>query len=163
MSSENVREDGIVAGLTVRENIVLALQARRGLWRRVPADEQLRLARDSIAALGIRAADVEMPIGQLSGGNQQKAVLARWLATSPDLLILDEPTRGIDVAAKQEIMDEILRLASEGMAVLFISSEIEEVVRVSNRIGVMRDRRLVGELPGGSSAHDVVQLIAGAA
>ncbi|MED5618008.1 sugar ABC transporter ATP-binding protein [Ideonella sp. BN130291] len=157
---EDRKADGIVAELSVRENIMLALQARRGLWRRVPADEQVRLAQHYVKALGIKVADIEMPIGQLSGGNQQKAVLARWLATDPQLLILDEPTRGIDVAAKQEIMDEILRLAGDGMAVLFISSEIEEVVRVSHRIAVLRDRRLVGELPGGSSEQDVYQMIA---
>jgi galactofuranose transport system ATP-binding protein len=160
---EDRKAEGIVAELSVRENIVLALQARRGLWRRVPGDEQLRLARQYVDALGIKVADIEMPIGQLSGGNQQKAVLARWLATDPSLLILDEPTRGIDVAAKQEIMDEILRLAADGMAVLFISSEIEEVVRVSHRIAVLRDRRVVGELPGGSSEQDVYQMIAGTA
>jgi simple sugar transport system ATP-binding protein len=101
-----------------------------------------------------------MPIALLSGGNQQKALLARWLATQPRLLILDEPTRGVDVAAKLEIMDEILRMAAEGMAVLFISSEIDEVVRVSHRIAVLRDRRKVGELPAGAQEHDVYHLIA---
>jgi monosaccharide-transporting ATPase len=118
------------------------------------------LAEKFVALLGIKTASVETPIGLLSGGNQQKAVIARWLATDPRLLILDEPTRGIDVAAKQEIMDEILRLASDGMAVLFISSEMGEVVRVSDRIAVLRDRSKVGELPGGSSEDDVYQLIA---
>jgi simple sugar transport system ATP-binding protein len=118
------------------------------------------MAERFVASLGIKTASVETPIGLLSGGNQQKAMIARWLATEPRLLILDEPTRGIDVAAKQEIMDEILRLAGEGMAVLFISSEIDEVVRVSNRIAVLRDRRKVGELPGGSAERDVYQLIA---
>ena len=118
------------------------------------------MAERFVKALGIKAADIDTPIGQLSGGNQQKALLARWLATRPELLILDEPTRGIDVAAKQEIMDEILRLAGEGMAVLFISAEIDEVVRVSNRIAVLRDRRKVGELPGGSDEQDVYELIA---
>ena len=114
-------------------------------------------------ALGIKTADVDTPIGQLSGGNQQKAVLARWLATQPSLLILDEPTRGIDIAAKQEIMNEILALAKQGMAVLFISSEMDEVVRVSDRIVVLRDRAKVGELPGGTNDQAVYAMIAGQA
>lgn len=157
---EDRKTDGIVGELSVRENIVLALQARQGVWRFIPAAEQARLAERFVQALGIKTGDIDTPIAQLSGGNQQKALLARWLATAPKLLILDEPTRGIDVAAKQEIMDEILRLAGEGMAVLFISSEIDEVVRVSHRIAVLRDRRKVGELPAGSDAQDVYELIA---
>jgi simple sugar transport system ATP-binding protein len=160
---EDRKTDGIVAELSVRENIALALQARSGLGRYITAAEQAAMAERFVAALGIKAASVEMPIGQLSGGNQQKALLARWLATEPTLLILDEPTRGIDVGAKQEIMDEILRLAGAGMAVLFISSEMNEVVRVSHRIAVLRDRRKVGELPGGSTEQAVYHLIAGEA
>ena len=108
----------------------------------------------------IKTASIETPIGLLSGGNQQKAVIARWLATDPRLLILDEPTRGIDVAAKQEIMEEILRLARGGMSVLFISSEMSEVVRVSDRIAVLRDRSKAGELPGGSTEDEVYEMIA---
>jgi simple sugar transport system ATP-binding protein len=157
---EDRKTDGIVADLSLRENIVLALQARRGLWRFIPRQAQAAMAERFVRALGIKAADLDAPIGQLSGGNQQKALLARWLATQPELLILDEPTRGIDVAAKQEIMDEILRLAADGMAVLFISSEIDEVVRVSNRIAVLRDRRKIGELPRCSDEQDVYHLIA---
>ena len=157
---EERKTDGIVAELSVRENIALALQARQGVRRFMSPAEQTALAERFVASLGIKCASVEMPIGALSGGNQQKAMIARWLATDPRLLILDEPTRGIDVAAKQEIMDEILRLARSGMAVLFISSEMSEVVRVSNRIAVLRDRRKVGELPGGSSEDAVYELIA---
>ncbi len=157
---EERKTDGIVAELSVRENIALALQARLGLRRFLSVPEQTALAEKFVALLGIKTASVETPIGLLSGGNQQKAVIARWLATDPRLLILDEPTRGIDVAAKQEIMDEILRLASDGMAVLFISSEMGEVVRVSDRIAVLRDRSKVGELPGGSSEENVYKLIA---
>jgi monosaccharide-transporting ATPase len=160
MLPEDRKTDGIVAGLSLRENIVLALQARRGMWNRLPLHEQSRLAEGFVKTLGIKTADLDMPMGQLSGGNQQKALLARWLATGPRLLILDEPTRGVDVAAKQESMDEILRLAGEGMAVLFISSEIDEVVRVSHRIAVLRDRRKLGELPAGSTEQDVYHLIA---
>lgn len=157
---EERKTDGIVAELSLRENIALALQASMGLRRTLSRAEQTALAERFVQALGIKTASIDTPIGLLSGGNQQKAVLARWLATRPRLLILDEPTRGIDVAAKQEIMDEILRLAREGMAVLFISSEMNEVVRVSHRIAVLRERRKVGELPAGSSEDAVYELIA---
>ena len=157
---EDRKTEGIVAELSVRENVALALQARQGVWRCLSHEEQRQMAERFVKALGIKTADVDTPIGQLSGGNQQKAILARWLATNPKLLILDEPTRGIDVAAKQEIMDEILRLAGGGMSVMFISSEIEEVVRMSDRSAVLRDRRKVGELPAGSQEQDVYQLIA---
>jgi monosaccharide-transporting ATPase len=160
MMPEDRKADGIVGELSVRENIVLALQGRRGLWNHLSAAEQAALAERFVQALGIKTRDIDMPIMLLSGGNQQKALLARWLATEPRLLILDEPTRGIDVAAKQEIMDEILRLSEGGMAVLFISSEIEEVLRVSQRVVVLRDRRKVGELAAGSSEQHVWDLIA---
>ncbi|WP_250523388.1 MULTISPECIES: sugar ABC transporter ATP-binding protein [unclassified Caballeronia] len=156
---EERKADGIVAELSLRENIALALQARMGARRCLTRAEQNALAERFVRALGIKAATLDMPIGLLSGGNQQKALIARWLATEPRLLILDEPTRGIDVAAKQEIMDEILRLASTGMAVLFISSEISEVVRIANRIVVLRDRRKVGELPVGTSEDTVCEMI----
>ena len=157
---EERKTDGIVAELSVRENIALALQARLGVRKFLSKAEQTTLAEHFVKTLGIKTASVETPIGMLSGGNQQKAVIARWLATDPRVLILDEPTRGIDVAAKQEIMEEILRLARGGMAVLFISSEMSEVVRLSDRIAVLRDRRKVGELPGGSSEDEVYALIA---
>ena len=160
---EDRKAEGIIAELSVRENIVLALQARQGLWPAISRVQQTALAEGYVKALGIKTADVDTPIGQLSGGNQQKAVLARWLATQPSLLILDEPTRGIDIAAKQEIMNEILALAKQGMAVLFISSEMDEVVRVSDRIVVLRDRAKVGELPGGASDQAVYAMIAGQA
>jgi monosaccharide-transporting ATPase len=157
---EERKTDGVVAELTVRENIVLALQARLGVMRFLSFSEQTAIAERLVNTLGIKTESVETPIGLLSGGNQQKAVIARWLAIQPRLLILDEPTRGIDVAAKQEIMQEILNLAQGGMAVIFISSEINEVVRVSHRIVVLRDRRKVGELPAGSSEESVYDLIA---
>lgn len=160
---EDRKAEGIIAELSVRENIVLALQARQGLWPAIGRVQQTTLAEGYVKALGIKTADVDTPIGQLSGGNQQKAVLARWLATQPSLLILDEPTRGIDIAAKQEIMNEILALATQGMAVLFISSEMEEVVRVSDRIVVLRDRAKVGELPAGTDEQAVYAMIVGQA
>jgi galactofuranose transport system ATP-binding protein len=157
---EERKTDGIVAELSVRENIALALQARMGMRRFLSRAEQAALAERFVQVMGIKTACVDTPIGLLSGGNQQKAMIARWLATEPRLLILDEPTRGIDVAAKQEIMEQIMRLAQTGMAVLFISSEMSEVVRVAHRIVVLRDRRKVGELPAGSSEDTVYELIA---
>ncbi len=160
MCPEERKHDGIVAELSVRENIALALQARMGVWKFLSRSKQDEMALHFVKALGIKTADIDTPIALLSGGNQQKVVLARWLATEPKLLILDEPTRGIDVAAKQEIMNEILALARGGMAVLFISSEMDEVVRVSDRIVVLRDRAKVGELPGNSSEQAVYHLIA---
>jgi simple sugar transport system ATP-binding protein len=160
MCPEERKHDGIVAELSVRENIALALQARTGIWPNLSYARQKEIAERFVKTLGIKVGDIETPIALLSGGNQQKVVLARWLATEPRLLILDEPTRGIDVAAKQEIMNEILRLARDGLAVLFISSEMEEVVRVSDRIVVMRDRSKVGELPGNSSEQAVFHMIA---
>lgn len=160
MCPEERKSEGIVADLSVRENIVLALQARMGLWKHLSRRRQQEIAEGYIRALGIKTADAGAPIAQLSGGNQQKALLARWLATEPSLLILDEPTRGIDVGAKQEIMDEILRLAREGLAVLFISSELDEVSRMSDRIAVMRERRKVAELPGGTDERSIGALMA---
>jgi monosaccharide-transporting ATPase len=161
MCPEDRKAEGIVAELSIRENIALALQARLGVWRCLSRQKQQVLAERFIQQLGIKASDADMPIGQLSGGNQQKALLARWLATEPALLILDEPTRGIDVAAKQDIMDQVRGLAREGMSVLFISSELDEIARLSDRIAVMRERRKAGELPGGSSESAVLAVIAG--
>jgi galactofuranose transport system ATP-binding protein len=159
---EDRKKEGIVAALSIRENIVLALQARRGWWRMLSRARQREIADDYIARLGIKARDAEQPIGLLSGGNQQKVLLARWLATDPKLLILDEPTRGIDVAAKFDIMDRVLSLCAKGLAILFISSEISEVVRVSHRIAVLRDRRKIAEIAGDDLSEDqVYHLIAG--
>ncbi|WOS39754.1 sugar ABC transporter ATP-binding protein [Xanthomonas rydalmerensis] len=160
---EERKTDGIVAELSVRENIVLALQARMGLRRFLAPAEQVRIAQGYVDVLGIKTASLDTPVGLLSGGNQQKVVLARWLATRPRLLILDEPTRGIDIAAKQDIMTRILALAREGMAVLFISAEVAEIARIADRIAVLRERRLVGELPGGCGERAIFDLIAGSA
>ena len=160
MCPEERKHDGIVAELSVRENIALALQARMGIWKYLAPARQHAIAERFVQSLGIKTADLDTPVAMLSGGNQQKVVLARWLAIEPRVMILDEPTRGIDVAAKQEVMNEILALARGGLAVLFISSEMDEVVRVADRIVVMRDRRKVGELPGDSSEQAVYHLIA---
>jgi galactofuranose transport system ATP-binding protein len=157
---EDRKHSGIIADLSVRENIALALQARMGLRKFLKVSEQRQIADKLVAALGIKTHSIETPIGQLSGGNQQKAIVARWLATHPRVLILDEPTRGIDIAAKQELMNEILELARGGTAVLFISAEIDEVVRVSDRIMVLRDRTKAGELPTGSDQDAVYSMIA---
>ncbi|MCS6519212.1 sugar ABC transporter ATP-binding protein [Burkholderia thailandensis] len=159
---EDRKKEGIVAALSIRENIVLALQARRGWWRLIGRARQREIADAYIERLDIKARDAEQPIGLLSGGNQQKVLLARWLATAPKLLILDEPTRGIDVAAKFDIMERVLALCAKGLAILFISSEIGEVVRVSHRIAVLRDRRKVAELAGDDVSEErIYRLIAG--
>jgi simple sugar transport system ATP-binding protein len=157
---EERKTDGVLADLSIRENIVLSLQARQGLLPCLSLVDQRVLAERFVTALGIKATSIETPVGQLSGGNQQKVLLARALATAPRLLILDEPTRGVDIVAKQEIMDEVTALAARGMAVMFISSELEEVVRVSDRIVVLCDRRKAGELPGSSDVDAVYSLIA---
>ena len=160
-SSEDRRAEGIVGDLTVAENIVLGVQARRGWMRRVRRSEQDALVGEYMTALGVRPADPSMIVGNLSGGNQQKVLLARWLATAPQLIILDEPTRGIDVGAKADIQRKVAELSSAGLAVIFISSELEEVVRIAQRIAVMRDRRKIGELDGHAvSVDDVVAAIA---
>lgn len=142
--SEDRKTEGAILELSVRENLVLALQAKRGMLRPIPLQRQQALARDYVACLGIKTADIDTPIGSLSGGNQQKVLLARWLATEPALMILDEPTRGIDVQAKLEIMQFVSGLCRKGMAVLFISSELPEVLRWSDRMLVLRDRQARG-------------------
>ncbi|MFZ1430953.1 MAG: sugar ABC transporter ATP-binding protein [Geminicoccaceae bacterium] len=143
---EERKTEGIVAELTVRENIVLALQARRGFMQPLSRREQDEIAQRYIELLDIRPPDPERPIGLLSGGNQQKALLARWLATRPCVLILDEPTRGIDVGAHAEIIRLIRQLCAEGMALLVISSELEEIVTYADRVIVLRDRVHVATL-----------------
>lgn len=162
MSSENVRDDGIVAGLTVRENIVLALQALRGWSRPLSRGEQDAVVDTYLDALHLSADDLDRPAGELSGGTQQKVLLARLLATRPHVLILDEPTRGIDIAAKLEIQRRVARLAGEGVAVVFISSQLEEVVRLADRIVVLKDREKIGELSNGPgvTVDTIVEMIA---
>ncbi len=161
--SEDRKVEGIIPNLSVRENLILALQASRGPARLLPRAEQLQIADHYIRLLNIKTAGAETPIRNLSGGNQQKVLLARWLALQPRLIILDEPTRGIDVGAKAEIEKLVASLREKGLAVLFISSELEEVVRVSQRVVVLRDRRKVGELQGDEvDEHRIMGLIAGA-
>ena len=157
---EERKSEGIVEDLSIRDNIVLTLQARMGLWRKLDGRERSELTDRLARLLDIRATSLDVPIGELSGGNQQKCLIARALATNPRLLILDEPTRGIDVAGKQEIMNQLTQLAAQGMALLFISAEVDELLRVATRIVVMRDRRQAGVLPGGSTEDQVYALIA---
>lgn len=145
---EDRKTDGIVAELSIRENIALALQARRGWSRPIPRHEQKALANMYIKRLDIRTSDAEKAVGDLSGGNQQKVVLARWLAMNPRFLILDEPTRGIDVGAHAEILRLIGELTDQGMSILMISSELDELIAASDRVIVVRDRRHVSELVG---------------
>ncbi|MFE4464385.1 sugar ABC transporter ATP-binding protein [Oerskovia sp. NPDC056781] len=148
-SSEDRKKEGIIGDLTVRENIALAMQASRGPWRPIPAKELDAVVDRYMKALNVYPANPSMLIKNLSGGNQQKVLLARWLATAPRLIILDEPTRGIDVGAKAEIQRLVAELAGDGMGVVFISSELDEVLRLSQRVVVMRDRQKIGEITNG--------------
>jgi len=150
--------EGIVGDLTVRDNLVLALQARRGFARPLSAKAKTKLVRRYMDALDIRPRDPDTLIKNLSGGNQQKVLLARWLATSPRLLVLDEPTRGIDVGAHAEIIRLIRELCDDGLALLVISSELDEIVTYSDRVVVLRDRAHVEELAG--EAIDVGNILA---
>ncbi len=145
---EDRKTDGLFGDLTVRENLILALQVGMGYFRYLSSDEQKEIADKYIELLNIATPNSEQKVKNLSGGNQQKVILARWLITEPDLLILDEPTRGIDVGTKTEIQKLVLSLANEEMSVIFISSELDEVIRVSHRVAVLRDRVKVTELSG---------------
>lgn len=143
---EDRKAEGIIADLSVRENIIIALQAKRGMFKLLSKKEQEEFTDKYIDLLQIKTADRETPVKQLSGGNQQKVVIGRWLLTEPDFLILDEPTRGIDVGTKTEIQKLVLQLADEGKSVMFISSEIEEMLRTCSKMAVLRDGNKVGEL-----------------
>lgn len=160
--AEDRKRDGIIADLSVRENIILALQVMNGFFKPISRSESEAFADEYIKALKIKTASRETPVGSLSGGNQQKVILARWLLTHPDYLILDEPTRGIDVGTKLEIQKLVLKLAEEDVSVTFISSEIEEMLRTCSRLIVMRDRHIVGELKGSDlNQAKVMKTIAG--
>ena len=160
--AEDRKRDGIVGDLSVRENIILALQVKTGFFRPFSRSKANKLAEDYIKLLDIKTASVNTPIKSLSGGNQQKVILGRWLLTHPKYLILDEPTRGIDVGTKVDIQKLVLKLASEGMSVTFISSETDEMLRTCSRLLVMRDRRQVGELTGEQlTQNTIMNTIAG--
>ena len=143
---EDRKNEGIIADLSVRENLIMALQAKRGMFHLLSRKQQEEFTDKYIDMLQIKTASRETPIKSLSGGNQQKVIIGRWLLTNPDCLILDEPTRGIDVGTKTEIQKLVVKLAEQGMAVVFISSEIEEMLRTCDRMVVMRDGAKVGEL-----------------
>ena len=158
---EDRKRDGIIGDLSIRENIALAVQARRGFMRPMSRQEQDELADKYIKALGIKTPSAEKKIAELSGGNQQKVILARWMATQPDVLILDEPTRGIDVGAKAEIQRLMLEMCGDGVSVVFISSELDEIIRCSNRIVIMRDGKKVAEVDGATcTQQDILNIIA---
>jgi galactofuranose transport system ATP-binding protein len=152
---------GIVDDLTVRENIVLAMQASKGWFKYLRLQEQYEFADKYIKLLNIATPSADQPVKNLSGGNQQKVILARWLAINPQILILDEPTRGIDVGTKAEIQKLVLALAEEGKACVFISSELEEVLRTSHRIVVLRERAKVAEFAGEVDENMIIHAFAG--
>jgi simple sugar transport system ATP-binding protein len=158
---EDRKAEGIVDELTVRENIVLAIQANKGWFGHISSQEQYDIAEKYIQMLNIATPSSDQLVKNLSGGNQQKVILARWLATNPQVLILDEPTRGIDVGTKAEIQKLVLELAEKGMACLFISSELEEVLRTCHRIAVLRDREKVAEFSGEVEEQTIMHTIAG--
>ncbi len=160
---EDRKAEGLFGELSVRENIILGLQTKRGWLRRLSQGEQEKLAREMIEALAIATPDADKPVGQLSGGNQQKVVLARSLVSGPRILILDEPTRGIDVGAHAEVVALIRKLCAQGLALLVASSELDELVAVSDRIAVLRDRQKIGEIVDRDiTRENVIRTIAGA-
>ena len=159
---EDRKRDGIIADLSVRENIIIALQAKRGMFKPMSRKETEEFTDKYIKLLQIKTASRETPLRSLSGGNQQKVIIGRWLLTNPEYLILDEPTRGIDVGTKTEIQKLVLSLADEGMSVAFISSEIEEMLRICSRMAVLRDGQKVGELFDRDLTQDkIMKTIAG--
>jgi galactofuranose transport system ATP-binding protein len=161
--SENRKTEGIISDLTIRENMILAMQGVQGWFKYIPKKRQVEIADEYIKLLNINPPNPEQLIKNLSGGNQQKVMLARWLITNPDLLILDEPTRGIDIGAKTEIQKLMIRLSEEGMAILFVSSELEEVLRTCRKIAVLRDHKKVSEIDNDYqiSQQDIMKVMAG--
>lgn len=159
---EDRKASGIVGDLSIKSNIILALQAKKGMFKFINNKEQEKLAESYIKLLQIKTPSSEQLIKNLSGGNQQKVILARWLATNPDLLILDEPTRGIDIGTKAEIQKIVINLANQGMSVIFISSEIDEMIRSCSRIVVLHEKKLIGELSGEEiNENTIMNTIAG--
>lgn len=159
---EDRKGDGIIADLSVRDNLILAQQVLRGFFKPYSKAEAAKIADEYIKLLQVKTASQDTPIKALSGGNQQKVILARWLLTHPQYLILDEPTRGIDVGTKTEIQKQVLKLQKEGVGVTFISSEIQEMLNVCSRLTVMKDRNIVGELRDDDLSQDnIMKTIAG--
>lgn len=159
---EDRKRDGLIPDLSVRENIIIALQAKKGMFKPMSRKEMEDAADEFINLLKIKTASRETPVKSLSGGNQQKVIIGRWLLTNPEYLILDEPTRGIDIGTKTEIQKLVLKLADEGKAVTFISSEVEEMLRTCSRMVVLRDGRKVGEIYGNElTQENIMKTIAG--
>ncbi|MCX6344542.1 MAG: sugar ABC transporter ATP-binding protein [Armatimonadetes bacterium] len=158
-SPEDRRTEGIIPDLSVRENICLAIHKKISPGGFISLKKQVEIAEKYVKALNISTPSIEQPVKNLSGGNQQKVILARWLASQPKLLILDEPTRGIDVGAKSEVETAMKDLSKDGMAILFISSELEEVVRSSHRVAVMKDRAKIAELSGDQIDEQVIMSV----
>ena len=158
---EDRKHDGILGQLSIRENMILARQIKQGWWKFISRKEQEAIANQYVKELSIATSDIEKPIEQLSGGNQQKVILARWLAANPSLLILDEPTRGIDIGAHAEIIRLIRKLCDQGLALIVASSELEELVAFSSKVIVLRDRNKVAELDGSDiNPQRIMQAIA---
>ncbi|NGQ96693.1 sugar ABC transporter ATP-binding protein [Brevibacillus sp. SYP-B805] len=159
--TESRREQGLVISDTVKRNISMVsidnLLSRLGL---ISDKKESDVARKAVAALQIKTAGIDQTVNQLSGGNQQKIVLAKWLETQPDILILDEPTRGIDIGSKNEIYRLMRKLASEGVGIIMISSELSEVLFMSDRMLIMRDKKIVKELDPSATTQDEVMLYA---
>lgn len=163
MVPEDRKRQAIIPDLSLGENLVVAVQSQRGLWRRIGRAERRQLVERFKASLNISAPASTTAVRLLSGGNQQKVVLARWLATHPRFMILDEPTRGIDIGAKAEVEQLIATLRRRGLSMLFISSELEEIVRDTTRIVILRDRRIIGAMKSrDATARDIIDTIAGA-
>ena len=155
------KAEGIIEDMSVKDNIILALQAKNGMFKLLSPQQQNEIADKYIDILSIKTPSRDTLVKQLSGGNQQKVILARWLATDPDFLILDEPTRGIDVGTKTEIQKLVLQLAEEGKSIMFISSEISEMIRTCSRMVIMRDGAKVGEIDDDLTEDHVMKVIAG--
>ncbi|MGP1601980.1 sugar ABC transporter ATP-binding protein [Treponema sp.] len=159
---EDRNAEGVIGELTIRENIILALQTKRGVLKAVSRAEAGRLADMYIQKLAIKTPSANQLVKNLSGGNKQKVVLARWLATDPFLFMLDEPTRGIDIRTKAEIQKIVIELAAGGMATVFVSSELDEMLNCCNRMIVLRDKKQTAELTGkGISEAAVMKYLAG--
>ncbi|MCB9846338.1 MAG: sugar ABC transporter ATP-binding protein [Phycisphaeraceae bacterium] len=157
---EDRKSQGLCLGLSVAEGLTLAMRAKRGWWRPLRRGERQEIVGRLTRDLAIRAVDSRAAVGTLSGGNQQKVLLGAWIATNPRVLLLDEPTRGVDIGAKDEILRRVRSMCDHGLGVVFISAELEEIVRACDRVVVMRDRETVGELRSGEiDEHRIMRMI----
>ena len=160
--TEDRRGEGLLMPLSVVANLSLAsLGELLSRLRLIDRRREQEFAEDIVERLKIKLDDVRQAVKTLSGGNQQKVVLGRWLATRPRLFILDEPTRGLDVAAKAEVLRLTTELATAGASILLISSELEDMMRVCDRYLVIARGRITGELPGGTDKHSLMEAVSG--